>query len=143
MNEPGSRRWMMPFFLAPVLGVLSLILPVLALSPARVKAPLFPLLATGVKHISLATLVLLFLSGVLLGRAFSGRASWVARFLVFAVMPIVILAEGIVDPTSHNLCPFEMVMYGVLSLMTLLGAGAGILLRRGVLRSGGDDDGGR
>ena len=55
MNEPGSRRWMMPFFLAPVLGVLSLILPVLALSPARVKAPLFPLLATGVKHISLAT----------------------------------------------------------------------------------------
>ena len=81
------------------------------------------------EHISVATLGLLFLSGIFLGGAFSGKASWVASFLVFAAMPIVIFAEGIVDPTSHNLFPFELIMYGALSLIALLGAGVGTLAR--------------
>ena len=133
MTELGSRRWMLPFFLAPVLGVLSLVLPVLAFSPPRVEAPLFPLLATGVKHMSFATLGLLFLSGVLLSGAFSARASWAASFLVLAAMPLVILADGIADPSSHNLFPFELVMYGALSLITLLGAGVGFVARKIVI----------
>ena len=133
MTELGSRRWMVPFFLAPGLGLLSLILPVLAFSPPPVEAPLFPLLATGVKHMSFTTLGLLFLSGVLLSGAFSGKGSWVASFLVLAAMPVVILAEGIADPSSHNLFPFELVMYGALSLITLLGAGIGIVARRRVM----------
>jgi hypothetical protein len=125
---------MAPFVLAPGLGLLSLILPVLASSQPRVKAPLFPLVATGVEQMSVATLVLLFLSGVFLGGAFSGRASWVASFLVLAAMPAVILAEGIADPSSHNLFPFELAMYGALSFITLLGAGVGILVRRRAIR---------
>ena len=143
MTQAGSRRWMVPFFLAPFLGLLSLILPVLCSSQARVQAPLFPLVATGVEHMTLATFVLLFLSGVLLGGAFKGKASWVASFLVFAAMPLIIVAEGIVDRTSHNLLPFELAMYGVLSLITLLGAGIGVLMRRKLLGvgSGGADAG--
>jgi hypothetical protein len=141
MGADGSRRWMMPFFVAPALGVLSLVLPVLFSSQPRLEAPLFPLVATGVKHLGVATLALLFLSGVILGGAFSGKASWVASVLVFAAMPIIILAEGIADPMSHTLFPFELVLYGALSLVTLLGAGAGVLVRklamRGMLRRAG------
>jgi uncharacterized membrane protein YphA (DoxX/SURF4 family) len=81
---------------------------------------------------SLATLSLLFLSGVLLSGVFPGKASWMASFLVLAAMPIVILSEGIADPSSHNLFPFELVLYGVLTLITLLGAGVGALARRKV-----------
>jgi hypothetical protein len=123
---------MLPFFLAPILGLLSLILPVLAFSPPREEAPLFPLLATGVKHMSPATLSLLFLSGVLLSGVFPGKASWMASFLVLVAMPIVILSEGIADPSSHNLFPFELVLYGILTLITLLGAGVGIVAKRKV-----------
>jgi len=123
---------MLPFFLAPILGLLSLILPVLAFSPPREEAPLFPLLATGVKHMSPATLSLLFLSGVLLSGVFPGKASWMASFLVLAAMPMVILSEGMADPSSHNLFPFELVLYGVLTLITLLGAGVGIVAKRKV-----------
>lgn len=123
---------MLPFFLAPILGLLSLILPVLAFSPPREEAPLFPLLATGVKHMSPATLSLLFLSGVLLSGVFPGKASWMASFLVLAAMPMVILSEGMADPSSHNLFPFELVLYGILTLITLLGAGVGIVAKRKV-----------
>jgi len=133
VTTDGSRRWIVPFVLAPVLGLLSLILPVIG-SPRRVPAPLFPLVATGVKHMSLATLGLLFSSGVVLGGAFGGRTPWAASFVVFAAMPFIILAEVIVDPTSHNLFPFELLMYGALSLMTLAGSGIGMLVRRRLLR---------
>ena len=133
MTAVGSRRWIVPFLLAPILGLLSLILPVLG-SPRRVAAPLFPLVATGVKHIGLSTLGLLVLSGIVLGGAFGGRASWAASLVVFAAMPFIILAEVMVDPTSHNLFPFELVMYGALSLIALVGSGIGILVRRSFLR---------
>ncbi len=134
MRDSGSRGWMMPFLVAPVLGILSLEVPVLLSSQPRLEAPLFPLVATGVKHLSVGTLTLLLLSGVILGGAFRGKASWVASLLVFAAMPAMIVAEVVVDPTSHTLFPFELALYGALSLITLVGAGAGVVIRRLVMR---------
>lgn len=94
---------------------------------------MFPLLATGVEHMSLPTLGLLFLSGVLLGGVFRHEASWLASVLVMAAMPVVALAELVKDGSSHNLLPLELVMYGALTVLTLLGAGVGVVARRKVL----------
>jgi len=53
-----------------------------------------------------------------------------------AAMPVVILADFIVDRTSHNLLPFELALYGALSLVALFGAGVGVALRRALVRIG-------
>jgi hypothetical protein len=120
---------------APVLGIVSLILPVLIYRlPWEQTSPLFPVLATGVEHMSALILVLLFASGAILGGAFKHAASWAASMVVMAAMPPFILADVIVDPTSHNLFPFELAMYGALSVLALLGAGVGALVRRTVVR---------
>jgi hypothetical protein len=49
---------------------------------------------------------------------------------VMAAMPVVIVADVLVDPTSHNLFPFELVIYGVLSVLALVGALVAAKVRR-------------
>jgi hypothetical protein len=46
------------------------------------------------------------------------------------VFPVVAIAEIVKDPTSHNLIPFEMVMYAFLAVPTVLGAWVGGLVAR-------------
>ncbi len=131
-------HWLPAFLLAPVLGILSLVLPVFIYRlPLEETSPLFPVLATGVEHLSALTLVFLFISGAILSGVFKHPASWVASMVVMGAMPIVILADVIADSTSHNLLPFELAQYGALSLVALFGAGVGVAVRRAVVRTRG------
>jgi len=116
--------------LAPFLGLLAIVVPAMVLATPAEEAPLFPLVASGVEHMSRLTLLLFFAAGVFLGGAFRHKASWVASLVVMAPMPIIILMEGIKDPTSHNLWPFELLLYGGLTLLSLLGAVIGAVGRR-------------
>jgi hypothetical protein len=136
VTRNGSWGWLPPLLLAPVLGVMSLVLPVWIHGlPGEPTSPLFPILASGIEHMSALTLLLLFLSGAILGGAFRHPASWVASIAVMAAMPVVIVADVLVDPTSHNLFPVELVIYGVLSVLALVGALVAAKVRRILRRS--------
>jgi len=66
--------WLPAFLVAPVLGILSLILPVFIYRlPWEETSPLFPVLAPGVEHMAALTPVLLFVSGAILGGPSSMR----------------------------------------------------------------------
>lgn len=124
------RQWVFPFLWAPLLGLLSVVVPAVALSPMPEEAPVFSLVRTGVEHMSWLTLTLLFLSGVVLGGGFRHKSCWLSSFLVMAALPAVTIVEVIADGTSHNLWPLEFLVYGGLTLVSLLGAGMGVLLRK-------------
>ena len=114
---------------APLLGLGSVLLPVWILEKKILDAPLFPLIRTGVDAISTLSLLLLFGSGILLGLL--GRANPVlSGLLTMALFPFFALAEVFADPTSHNLWPIEFLLYGLISLVAVLGACIGRFLQQ-------------
>lgn len=107
---------------APVLGLLSLLLPILIQPPARHReAPLFPLLSDAVEGVGWPALLLLFTSGCLLG-AISTTRAMVLGAATIAPLPIAALLEMVKDSTSHNLFPLEFVMYAFYGLLVVAGA---------------------
>jgi hypothetical protein len=109
------------FLIAPVLGLLAMVIPVLVWPPARhFDAPLFPLIRDAVEGIGLPQLLLLFTAGVLLGLVSASRA-WLLGLAAISVLPLAALAEMIKDPTSHNLFPFEFAFYGFYGVLVACG----------------------
>ena len=97
-------------------------------------SPLFPWVRTGVENIGAANLVTLFVVGGALGALFCGRGRPAWPFLVgmgtMALFPVFAIAEMFADPTSHNLFPFEFVMYFLVGLIAVAGAYVGYVGRR-------------
>lgn len=131
------------FVVAPLLGLLAMVLPVLLWPPAPTHygaAPLFPLIQKAVKGIGLAQVVLLFVAGVLLGFVSRSRA-WLLGAAAISPLPIAALAEMIKDPTSHNLFPIEFAFYAVYGLFVAIGAFASHRLHRSWGPSGKTSEG--
>ncbi len=115
------RTTALGFVLAPLLGLLAMVGPVLLAPPAHPRAaPLFPLLASALKDAGLAQILFLFAAGALLGLVSSSRA-WRLGLAAIALLPLAAIAEMLVDPTSHSLWPFEFAIYAVLGLVVTLG----------------------
>jgi hypothetical protein len=57
------------------------------------------------------------------------RRAWLLGFASVALFPAVVAVEFAADSTSHNLVPFEIVMFAFLALPAVAGAGLGALLR--------------
>jgi hypothetical protein len=130
VGEPDQKRVsetiLMPWIVAAALGVIVVCLPFYGSPPHPMDAPLFPWVRTGVEKLGPINVVLLFISGGVVGALF-GRHPWRAFLLGLATMtafPFFAVAEMIVDPTSHNLWPIEFLIYFVLGLI----AGAGALV---------------
>ena len=114
-------RTMLGFMMAPVLGLLAMVVPVLLWPPARhYEAPLFPLLRSAVENIGLPQLILLFASGLALGFVSSSRARYLGAAAI-AFLPLATLAEMIKDPTSHNLFPLEFATYAFYGFLVACG----------------------
>ena len=75
-------------------------------------------------------LLLLFAGGSLWGLTLKWPYSFCAAVCQVAGLPFVSIIEMIKDPTSHNLFPFEFLIYGALALVCLIGMAAGSLVRR-------------
>jgi|SRR5882724_4218697 len=114
---------------AIALGLISIIAPVFVLSQTHYDAPLFPLVRSGVEGISFLTLAFLLLSGVLLGIACPRHPLFIG-VCTMAAFPLLAIAEISVSPTSHNLWPFEFIIYGFVSLIAVLGAFIGSFIYR-------------
>jgi len=99
------------------------------LSAPRLRpSPLFPLLRTSIEGMTWQTLAALAALGLLAGL--------LTRLPVFAIglasiatLPVGMVAEIFYDPTSHNMFPFEFVVYLLLQVPALLGALLGLGIR--------------
>jgi hypothetical protein len=96
---------------APVLGLVAMVLPALLWPPERsYDAPLFPALRNAQEHVGIKQLVLFFVAGLVLGRI-DDRRPWFLGLIAVSLLPLAAIAEMVVDPTSHNLWPFEFAFY--------------------------------
>ncbi len=119
------KRKFAGLLVAPIFGLLSLIIPILIWPPSRRRdAPLFPLLSDAVEGVGWQALVLLLASGCLLGWFTTNRALSLGAATI-AALPIAAMLEMVKDPTSHNLFPLEFAVYafyGMLVTLSALGA---------------------
>jgi len=99
------------------------------------QAPLFPIVREAVENVRPGSFIALAIVGLLAGVLAS--AHWVLLGLAAVVLfPLCTIAEMIADPTSHNLFPFEFVMYAVFSIPAVVAAGLGRVARTVVLARG-------
>jgi hypothetical protein len=112
------------------LGITSLVGPVVYSPPsAPYDSPLLPIVRTAVEQMSPATFLLLFLSGLILGLL---RSAPICAAATILWLPVVAVAEMLVDATSHNLWPMEFVIYALLSVVRIVGTFVGSRVRPAV-----------
>ena len=109
-------------FISSILGIISLILPTYFLTELKqYESPLFPIIATSVKGISIWSIFLLAISGFIIS-LFSKIEGWKIGLSTMALFPIMSIVEMIVDSSSHNLFPFEFIFYALLTIPSIIGA---------------------
>jgi len=126
--------------IATCVGPVAAIAPLYLWPPAlEYKAPLLPIVRTAVENADTPSLWLLACLSIILGLTTNRNKGWVLGELTMVLFPIVAIAEVIVDQTSHNLFPLEIIQYGVTALIPVgcvyLGRRAKTLFRR-MKRSG-------
>lgn len=115
-------------------GLLCVIAPALAIGAKPMDAPLFPLLRTSIEGLSWAAPVLLFLLGVG-GGVLTRLRSYAIALASIGVLPVVAITEMVMDTSTHNLIPLELMSYLFLAIPALLGALLGRFARARLLRS--------
>lgn len=119
------------WFVAPTLGLLAMILPILVQRPGHwYDSPLFPVITNAQEHLGLWQLVLLFVVGLLLGLLFLKQRAPFLGALAVAALPLAAVAEMVADPTSHNLWPVEFMFYAFYGAIVATGAALGHLAGR-------------
>jgi hypothetical protein len=73
---------------------------------------------------------MLLVVGFLLGLVLRWPYSIAATSFLLSGLPIVSVIEMFEDPTSHNLWPLEFMIYAGLSLVSLFGMSAAMLVKR-------------
>ena len=122
------------FMLSAILGLASFMIPVM-LTPGikYYDSPLFPLIRTGTEEFSFFTACCLVISGFIIG-FLNPKHPWRWGLATMSLFPILAIIEMVVDPYSHNLWPFEFLMYGVLTVPGILGAITGAFIRKKLKR---------
>lgn len=113
---------------AAALGLVSVIAPVFILSRRECAAPLFPWVRSGIEGFSFLAAILLFSSGVLIGLR-TPKRPLIVGMCTMAAFPLLAFAEMVADSKSHNLWPFEFLIYAVISLVAVAGAYVGKYMR--------------
>jgi len=133
-----SPQLVMCCIVAAVGGVCCLVLPpyltTSGLPQPAYGWPLIPWFALAwAKVHAVASMVCFFLLGLALGAA-QPRWWWLLAIAAVALSPallaINIVHDWIRDSTSHNLFPFEFLIYAFICLPALVGAVLGFLFRR-------------
>lgn len=136
----GSRRAkIISLISAPILGFLSLFLPVLLLTGIEYEKEY--VVSSIVRYtyeglVPVPTVILLLAACALLG-FLSLRLWWLLGPLTMAVFPVVAVIDMMIWPTSHNLWPFEFIIYGLFCIPGLVGAFIGSRIGRRMKASEG------
>lgn len=119
----GACCWILPPYLIPG-----------AMTEPAYGHPLMPWFEVAMANGSLAnTAILLFVVGVVIGachQQFWPFSCGCTMSLVFILHAINMAHDWTIDPTSHNLWPFEVVGLAFWILPSLAGGGLGCLVRR-------------
>jgi hypothetical protein len=91
---------------------------------------LFDFVTAAVKGMTAAHLLLLILGGLFWGLFLRWPYALCAAFCQLGSLPTIAILEMLRDPTSHNLWPFEFMIYFVLALISVLAAAAGLWVRK-------------
>jgi hypothetical protein len=102
---------------------------------------LFALVDSSVKNLSALHLLLLLAGGFFWGLALRWPYSVCAAICQVGSLPVFAVIEMLRDPTSHNLWPFEFLIYAALALIPLLGMGSASLVKR-LFKTRNQPDGG-
>ena len=126
-ETPRLARNAMGAAVIAVLGLASVIVPAIS-EPHWMPSPLFPLLRTAIERFSWVPIASLAALGFVAGY-FTRLPRLVIAGASVAILPLATIAEIAVDPSSHNLFPFEFVMYGLMALPVLGAAWIGRKIR--------------
>lgn len=115
-------------FLACFLGTIIVCLPPYIFLGDEIKtydSPLFPFIRTAIENLQFSiTIIGLFLLNFFIAK--NNRDKWLVIGLSSMILfPIAAILEIIVDAKSHNLIPFELLLYGVIDIPALLGGFVG------------------
>ena len=129
----SDARWIVSLLLAPVIGLLCFLLPILVAGDSQKLAvpESVSIVSRAFENASMIpTAVLLLFAGFGL-RYLTGRGTWIFPFLLIAPFPITTALEVTMNPFTHNLLPFELAIQLANTVPPLLGAfAAGALSRR-------------
>lgn len=125
-QSPGNPRLIrttLGIATAAVLGLAAVTLPAMyALWRADHTLPPFTLQKLGIDHFQPISVAFLLISGII-GSLVVGRGRWaIAGLSTMLAFPIIVLVEMLRDSTSHNLFPFELISYAVLTIPGLTAA---------------------
>ena len=74
------------------------------------------------------TVAFLFSSGVILGVLFRNRSNPLCAAATVLWLPVVSIADMLVDPTSHNLFPIEFALYALFAIVPIFASWTGTRL---------------
>ena len=83
--------------------------------------PVWPAVRTGIEEMSFLTIIFLGLSGMILGLISPNRyCMWSAATM--APFPLLTIIDGLFSLAPHQLLPFELLLYAVLTIPAIIGA---------------------
>ena len=83
---------------------------------------LVPFISKGLENLMfIPTGILLLISGFLFGY-YRSKEWFIVGLSAMGIFPLLTLLEVIFHPTSHNMLPFEIVGYGIISIPSIFGA---------------------
>jgi len=111
----------------------SFIVPQLLSPPSKIyEAPLVPIIRAAIEEMQFLTCAFLFASGLILGVLFRNRSNPLCAAATVLWLPVLSVADMVVDTTSHNLFPFEFGLYAILSFVPISGSWVGMNVYRAV-----------
>jgi len=125
----GFRRDLITYVSAIVIGLMAIVIPTFVLDLKGSTHPYYPFIIDGIDGYSPLTILLLIIGGCVLGIYNPGR-SWLAGFATMAAFPVITFIDVAHGWEQHQLWPFEMLMYGILAIPSVIGAVLGSRLRR-------------
>ena len=117
------------FLVCNAFGFVALVGPALASGHIRLAGlSISQAIAGSIKHLTLFQILCLLLGGAIISFVSRTQPALIAMSFI-AYLPVIMAYDLCISPTSHNLLPFELLMYGFFALVVLVGAVLGMVLR--------------
>lgn len=85
------------------------------------------------KNYTIPAVAIFLLTGIATGYYFNLNP-WLTSLCLYLIFPIISIIEAIIYPGSHNLIPFEFVMYFVYALPAIFGVYIGRSIKKQVIK---------
>jgi hypothetical protein len=128
LEDPCRKKRILFALIAACLGFLSVVGPNIVSSGVSERGIFYSLPAANGSGNFFASMALLFAVGFVL--SIIAPSEWLFIAIAeIALLPFVAIVDMLIDPTSHNLFPVELLMYAAIDLPALLGAFLGGRIR--------------